>query len=86
MNDQFSTSLKNIRLSGIYSYEIIFSKNFYLRTGFEASLWQNKLFFDQLTFIDNIDPLRGFVNPSSIVGYNDSKSGLDFSSGLLGLQ
>ena len=83
LNDQLSTSLKNIRLSGIYSYEIIFSKNFHMRTGFEASLWQNKLFFDQLTFIDNIDPLRGFVNPSSIVGYNDSKSGLDFSSGVL---
>ena len=84
LNDQLSTSLKNIRVSGIYSYEILLSKNFHLRTGFEASLWQNKLFFDQLTFIDNIDPIRGFVNPTSNFGYNDSKSGLDFSSGLLG--
>ena len=67
INDQLSSSLKNIRVSGIYSYEILLSKNFHLRTGFEASLWQNKLFFDQLTFIDNIDPIRGFVNPHLIL-------------------
>jgi type IX secretion system PorP/SprF family membrane protein len=31
-----------------------------------------------------IDPLRGFVNPSSNTGFNDSRNGVDFSTGILG--
>ena len=64
INDKLSSSMQNIKASGIYSYETILSKKIHLRTGLEAALWQNKLNYDQLNFVDNIDPLRGFVNPA----------------------
>lgn len=84
VNDKLARSIQNNRISGIYSFDIKFSKNFHFRTGFEASLWQNKLDYSQLNFVDMIDPLRGFVNPSSNMGFNDSRNGVDFSTGILG--
>jgi type IX secretion system PorP/SprF family membrane protein len=83
INDKLSSSMQNIKASGIYSYETILSKKIHLRTGLEAALWQNKLNYDQLNFVDNIDPLRGFVNSTSNFGYNDSKVGFDFSAGFI---
>ena len=50
INDKLSSSMQNIRASGIYSYETILSKKLHLRTGLEAALWQNKLNYDQLKF------------------------------------
>ena len=84
MSDKLASSIQNNRISGIYSYEIKFSENFHFRTGLEASLFQNKLDYSQLNFIDMIDPLRGFVNQSSSIGINDSKNGFDFSTGIIG--
>ena len=48
INDKLSSSMQNIKVSGIYSYETILSKKIHLRTGLEAALWQNKLNYDQL--------------------------------------
>jgi type IX secretion system PorP/SprF family membrane protein len=84
INDKLASSIQTNRISGIYSYDIKFSKNFHFRTGFEASFWQNKLDYSQLNFVDMIDPLRGFVNQSSNSGFNDSRNGVDFSTGFLG--
>lgn len=84
VNDKLASSIQNNRISGIYSYDIRLSKKFHFRTGFEASFWQNKFDYNQLNFVDMIDPLRGFVNPTANSGNNDSRIGLDFSTGFIG--
>ena len=45
--------------------------------GFEATFWQKKLDWNQLTFGDMIDPIRGLVYQTEIY-LGGSKSGLDY--------
>jgi type IX secretion system PorP/SprF family membrane protein len=83
LSDRLTNSIQNNKISGIYSYEVRISKKIALRTGFEASFWQNKFDQTQLTFVDMIDPLRGFVLPTSNSMINNYENGLDFSAGIL---
>ena len=83
LSDRLNNAIQNNRISGMYSYEIKISKNFTLRTGIEASFWQNKFNQNELTFVDMIDPIRGFVYSTANNTLNSSKNGVDFSSGIL---
>lgn len=51
--------LKNLRVSGIYSYKLQMRNNFNLKFGLEASFVQHKLDWDKLIFADQIDPSGG---------------------------
>lgn len=83
LSDRLNNAIQNNKISGMYSYEIKISKNFTLRTGIEASFWQNKFNQNELTFVDMIDPIRGFVYSTANNTLNSSKNGVDFSSGIL---
>ena len=83
LSDRLNNAIQNNKISGMYSYEIKISKKFNLRTGIEASFWQNKFNQNELTFVDMIDPIRGFVYSTANNTLNSSKNGLDFSSGIL---
>tara|TARA_B110000483_G_C18116681_1_gene511917 strand:- start:92 stop:1090 length:999 start_codon:yes stop_codon:yes gene_type:complete len=83
LSDKLNNAIQNNRISGIYSYELKISKKLTLRTGIEACFWQNKFNQSQLTFVDMIDPIRGFVFSTSNNTLNSSKNGVDFSSGIL---
>ena len=83
LSDRLNNAIQNNRISGMYSYEIKISKKITLRTGIEACFWQNKFNQSQLTFVDMIDPIRGFVYSTANNTLNSSKNGIDFSSGIL---
>ena len=83
LSDRVNNAIQNNKISGMYSYELKISKKFTLRTGIEASFWQNKFNQNELTFVDMIDPIRGFVYSTANNTLNSSKNGLDFSSGIL---
>ena len=83
LSDRVNNAIQNNKISGMYSYELKISKKFTLRTGIEASFWQNKFNQNELTFVDMIDPIRGFVYSTASNTLNSSKNGLDFSSGIL---
>ena len=83
LSDRLNNAIQNNRISGMYSYEIKISKKLTLSTGIEASFWQNKFNQNQLTFVDMIDPIRGFVYTTANNTINSSKNGLDFSCGIL---
>ena len=84
VNDRMANSLQNNRVSGVYSYQMKLSRKFSLRLGLEAAFWQKKLDWNQLTFGDMIDPIRGFVYQTGDLPRGGSRSGLDFSAGFLG--
>ena len=83
LSDRLNNAIQNNKISGMYSYEIKISKKFNLRTGIEASFWQNKFNQNELTFVDMIDPIRGFVYSTANNTLNSSKNGVDLSSGIL---
>ena len=84
VNDRMANTLQNNRISGAYSYQIKLSRKFSIRLGFEATFWQKKLDWNQLTFGDMIDPIRGFVYQTGNLPRGGTKSGLDLSAGFLG--
>ena len=84
VNDQASNSLVNNRISGIYSYQMKVSRKFSIRTGFEATFWQKTLDWNQLTFGDMIDPIRGFVYQTQDIPRGGTVGGLDLSAGIVG--
>ena len=80
-----ASSLQSNRISAIYSYQMKLSRNFSVRAGLEGTFWQKNLNYSQLTFGDMIDPIRGFVyQTGDVFTENGTRSGLDFSSGILG--
>ena len=83
LSDRLNNSIQNNRISGMYSYQIKISEKIRLRAGLEATIWQNKFDQSQLTFVDMIDPIRGFVYSTANNTLNNSKNGIDFSSGVL---
>lgn len=50
---------KTNKIAGSYAYNLEFSRDFYLKAGFEAGLGQVTVDWDRLIFLDQIDPLRG---------------------------
>ena len=84
VNDRMANSLQNNRVSAVYSYQMKLSRKFSVRVGFESTFWQKKLDWNQLTFGDMIDPIRGFVYQTGDLPRGGSKSGIDLSAGFLG--
>lgn len=81
---------KTNQASLFYAYNLKLADEFYLKGGFEAGYVQNRLDWDQLIFLDQIDPITGYTdagnNPfpsfeqrpdNPVQGY------LDFGAGLL---
>ena len=68
----------------VYSYQMKLSRKFSVRLGFEATFWQKKLDWNQLTFGDMIDPIRGFVYQTGDLPRGGSRSGLDLICWFLG--
>ncbi|MFT5832497.1 MAG: type IX secretion system PorP/SprF family membrane protein [Cognaticolwellia sp.] len=50
---------KTNKIGGSYAYNLEFSRDFYLKAGFEVGIGQVTVDWDNLIFLDQIDPLRG---------------------------
>ena len=48
-------------ISGIYGYRLQINKELFLKMGIEASLMQSRLDWNQLIFLDQIDPVEGAI-------------------------
>lgn len=84
VSDKEAQTLSTTRVSGIYAYQIKINRQFSIRAGLEATFFQKTLDWSKLTFGDMIDTRRGFVYDSGDVPRGGSRSGMDFSAGLVG--
>lgn len=83
-NDIAAKTLSTLNASAIYSYQLKVSRQFSVRVGFQATFFQKKLDWSKLTFGDQIDSRRGFVYTTNDVPRGGSKTGVDFSAGIMG--
>lgn len=84
VNDQQAKTLSTTRVSGIYAYQLKINRKFSLRAGLKATFFQKSLDWSKLTFGDMIDSRRGFVYDSGDIPRGGTRSGMDFSAGILG--
>ena len=84
-NDQAGLgTLNTTNVSGIYSYQLIVTREFSMKFGFQATYAQKSIDWSKLNFGDMIDPRRGFVwNTNETPGLSQ-RSNLDVSAGILG--
>jgi type IX secretion system PorP/SprF family membrane protein len=83
--DDAANTLATTRASGIYSYQLQVTRKFNIRAGFQATWFQRKLDWSNLTFGSMIDPRKGFIyNGPPPPDESTSASGVDFSAGLIG--
>ncbi|HEY0029324.1 MAG TPA: PorP/SprF family type IX secretion system membrane protein [Bacteroidia bacterium] len=61
----------------------LFHHKLVLQPGIQVSYFQNKIDFSKLTFGDQIDDRRGFIYNTNEMSGQSTKSGIDFSAGLL---
>ena len=83
-NDAAASTLRTTRVSAIYSYQLKVNRKFSIRVGFQATFFQKSLDWSKLTFGDMIDDRRGFVYQTGDVPRGGTRSGVDFSTGILG--
>ena len=84
MNDRVSNLLNRFSAAVIYAYHLQVTRDFYIQAGFQVSLNQRKLAFDQLIFPDMIDPASGVLLPTQEVLGRDQKVYMDYSVGFVG--
>jgi type IX secretion system PorP/SprF family membrane protein len=60
-------TLRSVSVSGIYSYQIILSKNLTMRAGIQAGFNQKSIDFSKLTFLDQIKTQQGIVGATGEV-------------------
>ncbi len=78
-------TLTATEISGIYSYHLQVSRNFTVLAGFQATLRQRAINWDNLNFPDEIDPYYGFVRQTGeIPPGTQTNTHFDVSAGLLG--
>ncbi len=65
-DDAGSGSLKNTKVSAMYSYRLPVDRTSNFRFGLEASYVQSRLDWNQLIFFDQLDPQFGAVGPGGI--------------------
>jgi len=82
--------LKTVKFSGMYSYRILFGRDYNLKIGLEAGYIQSRLDWNKLVFSDQLDPTEGLITnggsviPSSETAPEQLNSGMiDISSGVL---
>ncbi len=79
----------SVRLSGLYVYDIRFDKNSYIRVGFDASIVSQRLNWNKLVFLDQLDLVTGTSNAQGVpnstqeLAGTNSRTYLDFSPGFL---
>jgi type IX secretion system PorP/SprF family membrane protein len=77
-------TLATTNVSGIYSYLLPVTRNFSLKFAAQGTWFQKSIDWSKLNFGDMIDASRGFVYNTNEVQKLNSKSGVDFSAGVLG--
>ena len=77
--------LTTTEVSGLYSYNLEVTREFSILAGFQATFRQRSLDWGSFTFPDQIDPIYGFILPTSEVppGSNNNNH-LDLSTGFIG--
>ena len=85
MADQAAGIISTYSGSAMYSYNLSTGPNFNIKVGFEARYFIKQLDWDKLYFGDQISDRWGFVyNTKEVTPGKLSKSGPDFSVGMLG--
>lgn len=84
-DDAGKGTLTTSTVSGIYSYLLTLRK-FSIKMGCQATWFQKSIDWSKLTFGDMIDARSGFIYNTTEVPSQNSKSGLDFSAGMLGYE
>ncbi len=81
---------RTIAASGVYSYQLQIQDNLLIKIGVQAGIIQNRLDWDRLIFVDQLDPLNGAGGPDGIPIISDelrpdrlNSTKVDFSTGLL---
>jgi len=81
---------KTITASGVYSYQLKIRENLRVKIGVQAGIIQNRLDWDRLVFVDQLDPLNGVGGPDGTPIISDeqqpenlNKTSVDFSTGVL---
>ncbi len=81
---------KTNRVNAIYGYQVSVSRDFHVKFGLSAGFIQNRLDWDGLLFLDQIDPLYGPNDPEGNPNIseeqrpeNPTKTLVDISAGLL---
>lgn len=79
---------KTFSASGIYAYNLRLGRNFYAALGIEVSYSQQRLDWNQLIFLDQLDPFEGFdpTNPlisDELTPDNLSQELFDVGTGML---
>ena len=77
-------TLTTTNVSGMYSYLLNVTREFSLKFAAQATYFQKSIDWSKLTFGDMIDERRGFVYNTLEEQKLTSKSGVDFSAGILG--
>ena len=77
-------TLKTFNAGAMYSYQLNVNRHFSLKAGLQASYFQKSLNFDKLKFGDQINDRSGFIYPTQEQADRKSRSGVDFSAGVLG--
>jgi len=65
-DDAGAGSLKNTKISGMYSYRLSIDRVSNIRFGLEASYVQSRLDWNKLVFFDQLDPQFGAVGPDGV--------------------
>jgi type IX secretion system PorP/SprF family membrane protein len=77
-------TLKTTNVGGMYSYQLNVNRKFSLKAGLQVSYFQKSLNFDKLRFGDQINDRSGFIYPTQEQADRRSRSGIDFSAGVMG--
>jgi type IX secretion system PorP/SprF family membrane protein len=84
MNDKAGEgTIATTNISGVYAYQLNINRKLSMRFGLQGTYVQKKLDWDKLTFGDMIDPRYGFVYETQEVRPKESRSFMDFSSGMI---
>ncbi len=78
------------RISGVYGYQVQVTRDFFVKFGVEAGIIQNRLDWDQLLFLDQLDPLTGATDGEGNPNLSEetrpdqlSSTAVDISAGIL---
>lgn len=75
--------LSSTSVSAIYSYQWRVTNGFAMRFGIQGSYGQRSIDWDRLRFEDQIDPTRGFVDPTDEPYGTDQVGFANFAAGML---
>ncbi len=84
MNDRAgSGALTTTGASGMYSYQLPVSRFFSIRAGVQATYYQKKIDWNNLTFGDQISDRNGFIWKTAETPVLNTRAVADFSAGVL---